>query len=400
MAKLFLCGGGSGEQVKEAYRVFQAVIDHTKPMLYIPLAMPEDLHTLDECYAWIQSEMKEAGVDVPSIEMVRSYEEIMTKELTDYCAIFIGGGNTFSLLKGLKESGAIARIEEYLRNDGIVFGGSAGAILFGRDIMPAIAMDPNDVALQETAGFDSLGGVSVFAHYTNEWTEEAHVRFTEFLTKYSAEKEPVYALPEEDTLLIDGDRIQIIGSRPYYIFEKGTRQKKRAEIRLDLTDEEWPMTYTDHDRRIARGIVFDDEGYFYFVRAERDDDFGRATLIETAGGGVEEGEVPDTGVHRELKEELGVEVEVVCRIGLVSDYYNLIHRHNLNHYYLCRITSFGEKHLTQDEIEDFHLSTLKMTYEEALAEYGKRRTTKIGRLVGNREVPILMRAREILDAAN
>ena len=29
---------------------------------------------------------------------------------------------------------------------------------------------------------------------------------------------------------------------------------------------------------------------FYFVRAERNDDFGQATIIETAGGGVEEGE--------------------------------------------------------------------------------------------------------------
>ena len=28
----------------------------------------------------------------------------------------------------------------------------------------------------------------------------------------------------------------------------------------------------------------------FFVRAERDDDFGKATLIERAGGGVEEGE--------------------------------------------------------------------------------------------------------------
>ena len=30
-----------------------------------------------------------------------------------------------------------------------------------------------------------------------------------------------------------------------------------------------------------------DAGYFYFVRVERDDEFGNATLIETSGGGVE-----------------------------------------------------------------------------------------------------------------
>ena len=75
-------------------------------------------------------------------------------------------------------------------------------------------------------------------------------------------------------------------------------------------------------------------------------------------------------------EELGIESEVICKIGVVSDYYNLIHRHNINNYYLCRIVSFGEKHLTPEEIEDFHLSTLKMTYDEAAQEYVKRRESR------------------------
>ncbi len=42
MAKLFLCGGGFGKQLEDTYPVFNAVIDHTKPLLYIPLAMPEE----------------------------------------------------------------------------------------------------------------------------------------------------------------------------------------------------------------------------------------------------------------------------------------------------------------------------------------------------------------------
>ena len=167
-------------------------------------------------------------------------------------------------------------------------------------------------------------------------------------------------------------------------------------LELSLEDNEWPFEYTDHDRKIARAIVFDDDGYFYFVRAERDDDFGKATLIETAGGGVEACEDLNEAIKRELKEELGAEVEIICKIGTVSDYYNLIHRHNLNNYFLCKVVSFGEKHLMPDEIEDFHLSTLKLTYEEALAEYEKRRETRLGRLVANREMPVLKKAGELL----
>ena len=121
-------------------------------------------------------------------------------------------------------------------------------------------------------------------------------------------------------------------------------------------------------------------------------------LIETSGGGVEENEALDDAILRELKEELGVDACILGKIGTVSDYYNLIHRHNINHYYLCKAVSFGGKNLTKDEIECFHLSTLRLSYEAAVAEYQKRASTKIGRLIANRELPILQRAKQMLDS--
>ena len=169
------------------------------------------------------------------------------------------------------------------------------------------------------------------------------------------------------------------------------------KIRLELTDNEWPFEYVSHDRIIVRAIVIDDAGNFYFVRADRDDDFGKCVVIETSGGGVEDGEELEAAVKRELLEELGAEVEVITEIGTVSDYYNLIHRHNINHYYLCRVISLGEKHLTEDEANRFHLSTLVLPYDEAMGEYERCMTSPLGRLIGYREVPILKRAKEIID---
>ena len=149
--------------------------------------------------------------------------------------------------------------------------------------------------------------------------------------------------------------------------------KQYEEIKLSLKDDEWELEYIDHDRRIVRAVVVDADGYFYFVRANRDDDFGKAELIETSGGGVEPDEDLGEALMRELDEELGAKVEVLCKIGIIDDYYNLIHRHNINNYYLCRATSFGEKNLTEDEIKCYHLSPLKLTFDEAVAEYERCR---------------------------
>ena len=157
------------------------------------------------------------------------------------------------------------------------------------------------------------------------------------------------------------------------------------ELALTLEDTQWEKTEITHDRHVARAIVVDEEGFFYFVRVVRDDIFGNGAFIETAGGGVE----PEEAIRRELKEELGASVEVLCKIGTVSDYYNQIHRHNVNHYFLCLVTSFGKTEMTPKELEEFELSTLKLTYEEAAREYKKCAAKPWGVLLANRELPVL-----------
>lgn len=168
--------------------------------------------------------------------------------------------------------------------------------------------------------------------------------------------------------------------------------ENRRELHLELQDTQWPFTYTDHVRQIVRAIVFDAEGYLYFVRVHRNDMFGPATLIETSGGGVEPGEDDETAIQRELREELGAKVDVLGRIGVVDDYYNLLHRRNINRYYLCRVRSFGETHMTRDEIEDFRLSTLKLRFDAAVREYERCADSKIGKLLKSRELPVLKTA--------
>ena len=97
--------------------------------------------------------------------MVKSAEELDGTNVENYSAILIGGGNTYKLLNDLKASGSFEKIKAYIEQDGIVFGGSAGAIIFGYDIESCAAMDKNKVRLKDRKGFDVLSGYSVFGHY-------------------------------------------------------------------------------------------------------------------------------------------------------------------------------------------------------------------------------------------
>lgn len=232
--RIFLCGGGDGEQTRMANQRLDQIVDHTKPLLYIPLAMEGNY---ESCQKWIQGELRE--VRVPAIEMVRSVEELFKKELEKYSAIFIGGGNTYKLLRDLKTSGCFGKIKAYIENDGIVFGGSAGAILFGYDIYSCASMDKNEVGLMDTKGFDVLNGMSLFAHYMNKSSclsekenEARTVEYTKALLHFSETRGPVIALPEEDTLFLNGLAIEIIGDSPYYLFENGNRQELHPKMSI------------------------------------------------------------------------------------------------------------------------------------------------------------------------
>lgn len=218
--KVFLNGGGADIQTIDAYKRLNQIIDNSKPCLYIPLAMTQEKY--DSCYEWIAGELK--SVAVPKIDMTRSAEELSTKNLNDYSFLFIGGGNTFKLLHDLKKYGAFEKISEYINNDGIVFGGSAGAIIFGKDLEACKLVDENKVNLQDINGFDILNGISILCHYTSG-TPEKDAENKEYLLELSKHRTSI-ALPEEITLFVNDNDIEAIGNKPYYLFDKGNMLPK------------------------------------------------------------------------------------------------------------------------------------------------------------------------------
>ena len=222
--KLILNGGGDGKAAVSARQLLNRVIDHQKKILYIPFAWPDP--TYQGCLEFMIGELED--VEKAGIEMVRAAGELMSPELTDYACLYIGGGNTYKLLNDLKASGAFEKIRKYLtEEDGIVYGGSAGAIIFGKDLDSCNTDDDNEVGLRDHAGFDMLGGYSLLCHYTNRNRERTELS-RRYLLELSKIK-PVYAIPEEDTICVNDGGVAFIGERPYYEFVHGTVTERKPE---------------------------------------------------------------------------------------------------------------------------------------------------------------------------
>lgn len=212
---LYLCGGGSGKQIKEAYNDFKKQLDKhnfVKPILYIPLAMEKENY--NDCKKWFNEEVKYFG-DY-SYEMVSSSFKLAQKELSNYSAVFIGGGNTYKLLKELRTANFLKKIKKYLQNDGLVFACSAGAIIFGKDIDCCKIDDPSQIMLEDTQGLNLINDYSILCHLS----EKKLNNNISYLKEYSKKYKVLY-LPEELVIKIDKNQKALIGKKEYIVFIDG-----------------------------------------------------------------------------------------------------------------------------------------------------------------------------------
>lgn len=225
---LFLSGGGSGSQTTEAITRFGRALSGDKPLLYIPLAMEPERY--DSCLEWITGELSSLS---RVIHMVRSSKELSALDFEEYAGIYIGGGNTFKLLRDLEQSGAFEKLSHYLKSGGVVFGGSAGAIIFGENLNACKLDDKNDVGLADIDGFDLLDGISLLCHYTNQIPEK-DAENRRYLLSLSHQQK-IIALPEEDTIVIQNGVTEVIGTRPWYYFADGSAEEHFPAEQLNLT---------------------------------------------------------------------------------------------------------------------------------------------------------------------
>ncbi len=210
MRRLILAGGGDAVASRPLDAHLVAWLPPARPMLYLPVAMNGVEPSYDACFAWVMSVFAPLGV--VDIAMWTDLAGKTVDDLRRFGAVYIGGGNTFRLLHALRTSGVDRALATYIADGGSVYGGSAGAIVLGADIMTAAHADPNTVGLQDTRGLDVVDGCSIWCHY--DPTQAVHV------DAYArGHVHPVVALPEEAGIVIEDAMVTALGTAPVIVFD-------------------------------------------------------------------------------------------------------------------------------------------------------------------------------------
>lgn len=210
--KAILTGGGSGEQTKELDELFASLLDKKKPLLYIPIAIDENKFPYSGCLHFIKSTFYNLGIK--KYTMWTEQELSNTTPLSNFSGVYIGGGNTFYLLKKLKESDLLHSLKKALKDEIPIYGGSAGAIIFGASIKTALPYDTNDVGLEDFRGLDIIDGHSLVCHFDN----------TQKSTVYDLARKDLklLMLTEKNGIYVQNDSIRVIGREPAFKLQKNT----------------------------------------------------------------------------------------------------------------------------------------------------------------------------------
>jgi len=147
-----------------------------------------------------KNELLDLGIPEANIKVLNLNKAVSFEEIKDFDVIYVCGGNTFYLLKKVRETGFDKAIKEFSRTDKLYFGVSAGSILAGPSIDIASPFDENDVELTDLTGLN-LTDTVVTPHYKKE--EESIIK--PFTGKFS-----VVALTDNQALSITNEITEII----------------------------------------------------------------------------------------------------------------------------------------------------------------------------------------------
>lgn len=198
-------------------------LDHAEPeicdflgkigrVLFVPFA----LHDQNSYAAKTRMRFNAMGYELDSIHEAPDKPQAVK----DAAAIFIGGGNTFRLLKALYDSEVLSLIRQKVE-DGIPYIGSSA----GSNAAAPTIKTTNDMPIVEPPSFQALNLVSfqINPHFLDPDPDSKHMGETreERILQFLEENDtPVVGLREGAMIRVEGEATNLKGSTGARIFRK------------------------------------------------------------------------------------------------------------------------------------------------------------------------------------
>ena len=205
-----LHGRGYLDHAEDQIRKF---LGDAKTVLFFPFA----LYDRDGYAATASGRFAKMGYTMTSVHAAAD----PAQAVADTDAIFIGGGNTFRLLKSLQDLELIEPIRRRVRAGASYIGSSAGSNVAGPTIKTT-----KDMPIVQPRSFDSLGLVpfQISPHYQDPDPASTHMGETqeERIIQFLEENEtPVLGMREGAWVVAETGSVILGGSRGARIFRRG-----------------------------------------------------------------------------------------------------------------------------------------------------------------------------------
>jgi len=200
MVKLILAGGGNKKQSKLIDSFFLKLLERTKKrILYVPVARMSK-NDYDDCKKWFFNTFPSLK---NSTKTATSLKEFTNSNIDEFDSIYIGGGNTFKLISEIKSSGFDIFLMKFASKNKIIYGGSAGAIILGKNILTT--QDRNDFKVNNFDGLNLINNWSVWPHFQNSELNKVK----KFVFQKSSN---VISIPENSGCYIDDNKLCTINN--------------------------------------------------------------------------------------------------------------------------------------------------------------------------------------------
>lgn len=199
-----------------------------KKILFVPYALSDH----DDYTATASEKLREWGFEVVGIHTFNDPK----KAVREAQAIFIGGGNTFRLLKKLYDNDLVTLIRKRCLEEGVPYMGSSA----GTNVSTCSIHTTNDMPIVYPPSFEALRLVpfNINPHFQDADPDSTHKGETRMqrIQQYQEESgvPPVLAVREGSLLHIEGDKATLKGTYDALLF-KGTGEPKSYKTGTDFS---------------------------------------------------------------------------------------------------------------------------------------------------------------------